>query len=164
MTPTNGNLVVTVEPGRHDLTLTREFDAPRDLVFETYTDPQSVPLWWGPNGSNVVVDVMDVQPGGRWRYVEKGDDGGEYAFNGVYHQVTPNERLVHTFEFEGMPGHVLLETIDFVDLGDGRTRLVDNSVFQTIEDRDGMVQSGMEGGARETLDRLAALLAQKQGA
>ncbi|MQA78720.1 MAG: ATPase [Streptosporangiales bacterium] len=161
MTSTDGNLHVTAEPGRHDIVITREFDAHRDLVFDTFTDPEAVPLWWGQTGSNTVVDVMDVRPGGRWRYVEKSDDGAEYAFNGVYHQVKPHERLVYTFEFEGMPGHVLLETIDFVDLGDGRTRLVDTSVFQAIEDRDGMLQSGMESGARESMDQLAALLAER---
>lgn len=161
MTSTDMN--VTATPGSHEIVLTREFDAPRDLVFDTYTDPEAVSLWWGPNGSNTVVDVMEVRPGGRWRFIEKSDEG-EYGFNGVYHQVAPHERLVYTFEFEGMPGHVMLETIDFVDLGDGRTRLVDTAVFQSIEDRDGMLQSGMEGGARETMDRLAALLAQKQGA
>ena len=108
----------------------------------------------------MVVDEMDVRPGGRWRYVETDGDGNEYGFHGIYHQVTPPERLVYTFEFEGMPGHVMMETITFEDLGDGRTKLIDVGVFQTVEDRDGMVASGMESGARESMDRLAALLAQ----
>jgi uncharacterized protein YndB with AHSA1/START domain len=101
---------------------------------------------------------MDVRPGGAWRFVQRDPDGNEFAFNGVYHEVLPPERLVYTFEFEGVPGHVLLETVTFEEL-DGKTRLTDRSVFQTVEDRDAMVQSGMESGAKEAMDRLAELLA-----
>jgi len=153
---------VIAEPGRHDVVITRVFDAPRELVYSVYTDPDQIPHWWGgPGDSTTVVDEMDVRPGGRWRYVETDGDGNEYGFHGIYHQVTPPERLVYTFEFEGMPGHVMMETITFEDLGDGRTKLVDVGIFQSIEDRDGMVQSGMESGASASMDRLAALLAAK---
>lgn len=159
MTSTSATTDVVAEPGRHDVVITRVFDAPRELVYRVFTDPEQVPHWWGPAGDSMVVDEMDVRPGGRWRYVETDGDGNEYGFHGIYHQVTPPERLVYTFEFEGMPGHVMMETITFEDLGDGRTKLIDVGVFQTVEDRDGMVASGMESGARESMDRLAALLA-----
>ena len=159
MTSTSSTTDVVAEPGRQDVVITRVFDAPRELVYRVFTDPEQVPHWWGPAGDSMVVDEMDVRPGGRWRYVETDGDGNEYGFHGIYHQVTPPERLVYTFEFEGMPGHVMMETIIFEDLGDGRTKLIDVGVFQTVEDRDGMVASGMESGARESMDRLAALLA-----
>jgi len=149
--------VVTVEPARQDVVLTREFDAPRELVFRTYTDPAAIPHWWGPRRLTTIVDRMDVRPGGGWRFVQRDAAGDEFAFHGAYHEVTPPERLVQTFEFEGMPGHVVLETITFEDLG-GRTRLTTRSVFQTVEDRDEMVASDMEQGAVESMDRLEELL------
>ena len=162
MTESNAGLqdatTLVAEPGRQEIVLRRVLDAPRELVFKTMTDPSLIPNWWGPNGLTTVVEKMDVRPGGAWRFVQRDPDGNEFAFNGVYHQVLPPERLVYTFEFEGVPGHVLLETVTFEEL-DGKTRLTDRSVFQTVEDRDAMVQSGMESGAKETMDRLAELLA-----
>ncbi len=149
---------VVAEPGRQDVVITRVFDAPRDLVYAAYTDPAHVADWWGPEQYTTVVEEMDVRPGGRWRYVQRGPDGAEFGFHGVYHLVSPPEQLVYTFEFEGVPGHVVMETIRFEDLGDGRTRLVDVGVFQSVEDRDAMVASGMESGADESMNRLAALL------
>jgi uncharacterized protein YndB with AHSA1/START domain len=100
---------------------------------------------------------MEVRPGGQWRYISRDAGGDEYAFHGVYHEILSPERLVYTFEFEGMPGHVLLETITLEE-HDGKTTLIDQSVFQSVADRDGMVQSGMESGASESLDRLDELL------
>lgn len=142
------------EPGKQEVVITRILDAPRELVFQTMTDPASIPHWWG---DNTRVDKMEVRQGGIWRFVSQGGDGNEYAFNGVYHAVIAPERLVNTFEFEGMPGHVLLETITFEDY-EGKTRLTNLSVFQSIADRDGMLSSGMEWGAAATMDRLEALL------
>jgi uncharacterized protein YndB with AHSA1/START domain len=107
----------------------------------------------------MIIDKMEVRPGGVWRYIHRGADGQEFAFHGVYHEVRPPERLVSTFEFEGAPGHVVLDTATFEDLG-GKTRLTTRSVFQTIEDRDAMVQSGSEEGATESWDRLEELLSQ----
>lgn len=162
MTESNAGLqdatTLVAEPGRQEIVLRRVLDAPRELVLKTMTDPSLIPNWWGPKGLTTVVEKMDVRPGGAWRFVQRDPDGNEFAFNGVYHQVLPPERLVYTFEFEGVPGHVLLETVTFEEL-DGKTRLTDRSVFQTVEDRDAMVQSGMESGAKETMDRLAELLA-----
>jgi len=101
---------------------------------------------------------MDLRPGGRWRYVQRDPQGNEHAFHGVYHDIAAPERLVFTFEYEGVPGHVVLETLTLEEL-DGKTRLTDQSVFQSVADRDGMVQSGMESGATEMMDRLEELLA-----
>jgi uncharacterized protein YndB with AHSA1/START domain len=103
------------------------------------------------------VDKMDVRPGGMWRFVQVDDKGNEYAFHGVYHEIKAPERLVFTFEFEGMPGHISLETGTFEEF-EGKTRLTGRSVFQTVEDRDGTLKSGLEEGASETMDRLAELL------
>ncbi len=150
-------LNVIAEPGKQEVTISREFNAPRELIFKALTDPALVPRWWGLNDS-LTVDKMDVRMGGMWRFVERGDDGTEYAFRGVYHQVSAPERLVYTFEWEGMPGHILLETITLTER-DGKTLATDSSVFQTVEDRDGMLQYGMEEGAAKSWDRLEALLA-----
>jgi uncharacterized protein YndB with AHSA1/START domain len=149
------NLVA--EQGKQEIIITRVFDAPPALVFKTYTDPGLIPQWWGPRYLITTVDKMEVRQGGIWRFVQRDGDGNVFAFHGVYHTIAASERLVHTFEFEGMPGHVILETVTFEEL-DGKTRLVDQSVFQSVEDRDGMLQEGMEGGAAESMDRLAELL------
>lgn len=148
----------TIEPGKQEIVMTRTFDAPRDLVFKTMTDPNLIPRWWGPRYLTTTVDEMDLRPGGRWRYLQRDPQGNEHAFHGVYHDITAPERLVFTFEYEGVPGHVLLDTVTLEGV-DGKTRLTDQSVFQSVADRDGMVQSGMESGATEMMDRLEELLA-----
>jgi uncharacterized protein YndB with AHSA1/START domain len=145
-------------PSDREIRLEREFDAPRDRVFAAYTDPELIPEWWGPHGTTTVVDQMDVRPGGSWRFMQESGDGEPTAFRGTYREVTPPERLVQTFEWEGMPGHVAVETTVFEDLGD-RTRVTTTSLFHTTEERDGMLASGMETGANETYARLDELLA-----
>jgi len=150
--------MIIAEPGKQEIVITRVFDAPRELVFKTYLDPNHVPEWWGPKRLTTTVDRMEVRPGGVWRIVQREADGNEYAFHGVYHEILPPERLTYTFEFEGMPGHILLETV-MLEEQDGKTKMTDKSVFQSVEDRDGMLQSGMEAGAIELMDRLAELLA-----
>lgn len=149
---------LVAEPGKQEITVTSIIDAPRDLVFKAYTDPNAIPQWWGPRGLTTVVDQMDVRPGGIWRFVHRDAEGNEYGFHGVYHDVMSPERIISTFEFEGMPGHVLLSTMTFEEQ-DGKTKLTDASVFQSVEDRDGMLQSGMEGGASESMERLNEYLA-----
>jgi len=144
--------------GAREIVMTRVFDAPRELVFKVYTDPRLIPQWWGPARYATTVDQMDVRPGGTWRFVQRGADGSEYAFNGVYREVVSPQRLVYTFEFEGMPGHIAVETVTFEER-DGRTRVTATSVFETAADRDGMLTSGAEEGAVETWERLATLLA-----
>ncbi len=152
------NTTTFVLPSDREIVMTRVFDAPRELVFKAYTDPKLIPQWWGPRGLTTTVDKMDVRPGGVWRFVLRGPDGNEYAFNGVYREIVPPERIVDTFEFEGMPGHVMVETGELEELDGDRTKLTVTSLFQTVEDRDGMSKSGMKEGVTETHDRLEELL------
>lgn len=150
-------LNLVAEPGKQEIVITRIFDAPREVVFKACTDPNLIPQWWGPRNLTTTVDTMDARPGGSWRFVHRAPDGSEYAFHGVYHAIVPPERVVNTMEFEGMPGHVVMETVTFEDQG-GKTKLTVKSVFQSVEDRDGMLMSGMETGASESYDRLEELL------
>ena len=152
--------IVRAEPGKQEIVITREFDAARELVFKACTDPELLPRWWGPRNCSTKVDKMDVRPGGQWRFINQDAEGNEFAFHGVYHEVLVPERIIDTFEFEGLPetGHVILETMKLEALPGGRTRLTTQSVFQSVADRDGMLQGGMEGGTDETYDRLAELL------
>jgi uncharacterized protein YndB with AHSA1/START domain len=147
-------------PTDREIHVERVFDAPRDRVFAAYTDPELIPEWWGPRGTTTIVDRMDVRAGGSWRLVSRGSDGSETAFRGVYREVTPPERIVQTFEWEGLPGHVSVETATFEDLGD-RTKVTTTSLFHTPEERDGMLASGMERGMNETYARLDELLARQ---
>jgi uncharacterized protein YndB with AHSA1/START domain len=157
---TTKTTTISAEPGKQEIVITREFDAPRELVFKVFTDPKLVPQWWGPGRLSTIVDKMDVRPGGQWRFVHRDADGNEYGFHGVYHEVLAPERIIDTFEFEGLPetGHVTLETMKLEELPGGRTRLTTQSVYQSVADRDGTLQSGMEDGVNETYDRLAELL------
>lgn len=154
----NTSRLVVTTPSDREIKLVREFDAPRDLLFDAFSSCQHVQAWWGQARSTMPVCELDFREGGKWRFVEREADGSEFAFRGEYRTIARPERLVQTFEFEGMPGHVSLETSVFEDLGGGRTRLVTTSVFDSKEDRDGMIQSGMEQGAGETYDRLEAYL------
>jgi uncharacterized protein YndB with AHSA1/START domain len=154
---TSGTRIIA-ERGKQEVVITRVFDAPRELVFKAYTDPKLIPQWWGPKRFTTTVDRMDVRPGGIWRIVQRDPDGNIYAFQGVYHEVSSPERLVSTFEFEGTPGHISLDTVTFEEHND-KTRLLSRSVFQSVEDRDEMLKEGMEEGVAETMDRLAGLLA-----
>jgi uncharacterized protein YndB with AHSA1/START domain len=147
-------------PSERVIHVEREFDAPRDEVFAAYTDPELIPEWWGPRGTTAAVDQMDVKAGGSWRFVVRNSDGSETGFRGTYREVTPPERIVQTFEWEGMPGHVCVETAEFEELGD-RTKVTTTSLFHTNEERDGMIGSGMEGGLNETYARLDELLARR---
>jgi uncharacterized protein YndB with AHSA1/START domain len=148
---------IIAEPGKQEIVITRIFDAPRELVFKAYTDPKRIPQWWGPKRLTTIVKKMDVRPGGIWRFVQRDADGNEYAFRGVYHDILSPSLIVATFEFEGAPGHVSLETAVFEDIG-GRTKMRSRSVFQTVDDRDEMLKEGMEEGVIETMDRFAELL------
>jgi uncharacterized protein YndB with AHSA1/START domain len=149
---------IVAEPGKQEIVIVHVFDAPRELVFATANDPELLPEWWGPERLSTRVDRMEVRSGGSWRIVHHDADGNEFAFHGVHHDVTEPERVVRTFEFEGAPGHVALETAVFTTVA-GKTQLTTTSVYQSVEDRDAVLASGMENGARETMDRLAALVA-----
>lgn len=147
-------------PGDREVRVERVFDAPRERVYAMFNDPALIPEWWGPEP--VRVDAMDVRPGGAWRYVSVDADGAESGFRGTYREVTPPERIVRTFEWEGMPGHVLVEAAEFEDLG-ARTRVVTTLLFHTTEERDGMIGAGMARGLNASYARLDALLARTAG-
>ena len=144
--------------GKRQVSMSRVFDAPRERVFRAYTDPKLIPRWWGPRRHTTKVDAMDVRKGGKWRYVSRDEDGTEYAFRGEYREIVPPERLVSTFEFEGMPGKVIVDTATFEVFG-RKTKVTVTSQFASLEDLEGMLASGMEDGALESWDRLAELLA-----
>jgi uncharacterized protein YndB with AHSA1/START domain len=147
-------------PAEREIHVERIFEAPRERVFAAYTDPELIPQWWGPRETTTVVDELDATAGGRWRFVSRNPDGSETGFRGVFREVTPPERIVQTFEWEGMPGHVSVDTAVFEDLGD-RTRVVSMSVFHAQEERDGMIDAGMERGMNESYARLDELLARQ---
>jgi uncharacterized protein YndB with AHSA1/START domain len=149
---------VIAEPGKQQIEITRVFNAPRDLVYKATTDSELITQWWGPSIYTTTIDKLEVKQGGVWRFVQRDADGNEHAFHGVYHLVIPNEQTISTFEYEGIPGHhVVLETTTFEDLGE-QTQIRILSVFQSIEDRDGMLQAGMESGMEEGYQRLDELL------
>ncbi len=154
---TTGATVLTT-PSDREIVSERVFDAPRERVFTAFTDPELIPEWWGPRRLTTTVDKMDVRRGGAWRFVSRDSNGEEQGFRGTYREVTPPERVVQTFEWEGMPGHVIVETVTFEDLG-GRTKVTNISLFHTTEERDGMLASGMESGLTESHDRLDEVLA-----
>jgi len=143
-------------PSEREIVMTREFDAPRELVFEAHTKCEHLNKWWGPRKYSFELCEMDFRPGGKYRFVHRGPEGiEEHGFRGEYREIVPPERIVWTFEWEGLPGHISVDTLTLEDLGGGRTKLTSHSVFDSKEDRDGMLQSGMEEGAGETYDRLA---------
>lgn len=144
-------------PAEREIRIERVFDAPIARVWRAYTDPELIAQWWG-RGNKLEIERMEVERGGHWRFVERGPDGS-HGFEGRYREVTPMERVVQTFEWDGMPGHVAVETAEFTDLGDGRTKVTATSLFHTAEERDGMLSSGMETGLNESYAALDKLLA-----
>src|SRR5215475_10221396 len=152
---------ITAEPGIPQIVITREFDAPRELVLRAYTDPELLVQWLGPREYTMTIDEWDARDGGKWRYVHTDADGTEYGFHGVFHGTPSLDGAVQTFEFEGWPGRVSLDSATFTDR-DGRTLVRTVSCFQSIEDRDGMVASGMERGVHDSHERLTELLSRLQ--
>jgi uncharacterized protein YndB with AHSA1/START domain len=149
---------VLTTPTDREIRTERVFEAPRDVVWRALTEPGLVAQWWG-RGNKVVIERMEVERGGRWRFVEHAD--GVHGFEGRYRDVTPPERLVCTFEWDGMPGHVAVDTTELEDLGGGRTKIITTSLFHTTDERDGMLSSGMQQGLDQSyaaLDRLLAKL------
>jgi uncharacterized protein YndB with AHSA1/START domain len=148
---------VVTTPADREIRIERVFDASRERVWRAFTEAELVAQWWG-RGHRLEIERLEVERGGHWRFVEHGPDG-VHGFEGRYREVTPPERLVHTFEWDGMPGYVVVETVTLEDLGDGRTRVVNTSLFHTSEERDGMLESGMEQGLNESYAALDRLLA-----
>jgi len=157
----SANELSVSKQGEREIHIEREFDAPRERVFEAFTDPEQIPQWWGPRGVTTVVDKLEARTGGDWRFVCKNEDGSEDAFRGTFREVTAPERITWTFEWGGMPGYVSVDSTEFEDLGDGRTKVTTNSTFLFGEERDGMLGAGMEGGLSESYERLDELLAGK---
>jgi uncharacterized protein YndB with AHSA1/START domain len=149
---------IVAEPGVPQIVITREFEAPRELVFRAHTDPELIAQWLGPRRLQTRFDRFEPRDGGTWRFVQWGEDGYEHGFHGVFHGTPTPDAMVRTFEYEGMPGHVLMETLTLTER-DGRTLLRANTVFQSVADRDAMVASGMAEGAHDSMDRLEELLA-----
>jgi uncharacterized protein YndB with AHSA1/START domain len=150
---------ITAEPGKQEIIITREFDAPRELVFKAHTDPELYVQWLGPRGYEMVLETFEPTSGGRYRYIHKDKDGNEFVFHGVFHEMS-EDLMIQTFEFEGLPerGHVALDTMRLEKLPGERTRVTIQSLFQSVSDRDGMLQSGMESGLNEGYERLDELL------
>ena len=146
-------------PADREIRIERTFEAPRDRVWRAFTDPSLLAQWWG-RGNKLVIEKFELERGGHWRFVEHGPEG-KHGFEGRFREVTPKDRIVQTFEWDGMPAYVIVETLELQDLGDRRTKVVTTSLFHTTEERDGMLQSGMEEGLNqsyEALDRLLATL------
>ena len=137
----------------------REFDFPVADVFRAHKDPELIAQWLGPRGLTIDVDHYDFRTGGTYRYTHTGPDGVPYTFNGVFHTVRENEFAIQTFEFGGYPDVVSIEFLAFEELDGGRTLLKAHGVYPSMEARDGMAQSGMEGGLSEGYERLDELLA-----
>lgn len=160
----NNKTVVTAEPGKQEILITREFEAPRHLVFKAFTTAELYAKWVGPCNLKMRIEKFEPHNGGSWRYVHIDPAGNEYGFHGVNHEVTAPERIIGTMEFEGLPekGHVVLETVRFAELPGERTKVTVLSVFQSVADRDGMVGAGMEYGVRESHEKLDELIASRE--
>jgi uncharacterized protein YndB with AHSA1/START domain len=154
----NATKETTIEtPGSHAITITRDFDAPADKVFRAMTEPELIARWMGPKYLTNVETTNEARHGGTWTLVQRDPDGNEYAFRGVFHGEQTPELSIRTFEWLGMPGHVSFETLRLEDLGEGRTRAHNVSVFTSTEDRDGMA-SNMQQGVFDGYERLDELL------
>jgi uncharacterized protein YndB with AHSA1/START domain len=158
---------ITAEKGIQELFITREFEAPRELVFKAFNEPELLVQWLGGCDMTMHIDHLDNRTGGSYRFVNCNATGQEFSFNGAIHDVTEPERIIRTFEFEGLPerGHVSLETATFEALPGNRTKVTIQSVFKSVADRDGMVAAGMEHGvvgAHERLDELFKKLVKQE--
>jgi uncharacterized protein YndB with AHSA1/START domain len=152
---------IIAEPGKQELFIVREFDAPRELVFRAHTDKDIYIQWVGPRELKMTIDEWDCRDGGWFAYTHE-HEGHKYHFFGAFHEVAEPERIVGTFEFDGLPerGHVILGVTTFEELPNGRSKLVHQSVFRSVEDRDGMIAAGMERGVNDGYEKLDSLFAE----
>ncbi|HET6240724.1 MAG TPA: SRPBCC family protein [Arthrobacter sp.] len=153
-------LKLTVPEGLPFIDFEREFDFPVAEVFRAHKEPELIAQWLGPRGTQVRIDHYDFRTGGSYLYRHTGPDGNSYAFSGVFHTVRTNEFAIQTFEFDGYPDVVSIEFLTFEDVGGGRSRLRGHAVYPSMEARNGMAQSGMEGGMSEGYERPEELLGQ----
>jgi len=147
-------VTITAPEGVPFIDIERVFDAPVAAVFRAHAEPDLIKQWLGPNGYEMDIERYDFTSGGGYRYVHRNPEGQEFAFNGVFHVVRENDFAIQTFEFDGFPDVVSIESLTFEDLGGGRTRLRAHAVYPTVEARDGMVASNMEVGVTEGYERL----------
>lgn len=154
--PTAIEYLKLTTPSDREIRTERIFNAPRERVWKAVTNPELISQWWG-RGNKVVIEKFEFQKGGHWRYVEHSPEG-THGFEGRYREITPQERVVQTFEWDGMPGYVIVESMTLEDLGDGRTKLVNVSLFHTTQERDGMLNSGMADGMKQSYEALEKLL------
>jgi uncharacterized protein YndB with AHSA1/START domain len=157
VTTSSGTATVTL-PADEQILITREFDAPRHLVFEAWTTPELVRRWWHAKRGEVTVVEIDLRVGGTWRYAMVTDDGFEVAFHGEYREIVPNERIVYTEVYEGMPEGQAVSTVTFTE-ADGRTTATILVQHSTKEHRDAHIESGMEAGLQDALDLLEQVAA-----
>jgi uncharacterized protein YndB with AHSA1/START domain len=148
---------LTIDREKLQIIIIRDFDAPAALVWRALTEPTLLSQWWGQPGSPMSVDKHELRPGGEWRFVERDAAGNEYGFRGVFREIESPRRIVQTFEYEPMAGHVIVETLTLTEHGGG-TKLTAVEQFDNIEDLEGMYQSGMEDGTEKSYNQLAALL------
>ena len=151
----SGTATVTL-PTDEQILITREFDAPKHLVYKAWTTPELVKRWWSANRGEVTIAEIDLRVGGMWRYVMIADGGMEVGFHGVYREIVPNERLVSTEVYEGIPDaeeHAALDTLTLTEV-DGRTTLTILVEHPTKEGRDAHINSGMEDGMQDAMDLL----------
>lgn len=151
-------VTITAPEGVPFIEIEREFEAPIPAVFRAHQDPELVKQWMGPNGYEMDIERWDFTTGGGYRYVHRDGKGGEYTFNGVFHVVRENDFAIQTFEFEGFPDVVSIESVTFTDLGGGRTKLLIHSTYPSVEARDGMIASNMSVGVTEGYQRLDAVV------
>jgi uncharacterized protein YndB with AHSA1/START domain len=149
---------IVADPDVPLVRITREFDAPVEKLYRAHVEPDLVAQWMGPKDLEVRIESWDCRTGGSWRFVNIAG-GEEYAFRGCFHELRPNELIVQTFTWEGMPDGVALEKLHFEDLGNGRSRLTSTSLVDSFEGRDGFLASGMEVGVQEGYSKLDDLLA-----
>ena len=162
MTAKNKTTIIA-KKDKQEFFIEREFEAPKELVFKAFNEPELLLQWLGPSNLTMEIEKLDNKSGGSYRFVHSDNNGNKYNFNGVVHEVAVPDRIIRTFEFEGLPerGHVSLEFLTLEELPGNRTKLHIQSVFKSVADRDGMIQSGMEGGMNEGFEKLDRLFEMK---
>lgn len=157
---THNPIKIDAQPGRQEIIITREINAPREQVFKAFIDPKLYTQWIGPRELKTTIVTFEPKAGGKYRYIQKDKRGHQFAFHGVFHEVKSPEMIIETFEYEGLPekGHAALDKVKFESLPGNRTKIIEKSVFLTVEDRDGMLNADMTKGINESYERLDELL------
>ncbi|MFX4273069.1 SRPBCC family protein [Propionibacteriaceae bacterium Y1685] len=153
-------VTINAPEGLPFIEIERDFDAPVEAVFRAYAEPELVKQWLGPHDMEMELNEYNCSSGGQYRYVHRDPAGEEYPFRGMFHTVRENELIVQTFEFEGFPDVVSIESMTFTDLGNGRSKVTGQSAFPSVEARDGIIASDMETGVVQGYERLDKVLAQ----